>query len=64
MEEEEAEEGDKIIFAYHFHREPTRAHGVPFRAVCKPVCSPEIQPPDNIDLPICRMKRFRKRRSA
>ncbi|KIM26035.1 hypothetical protein M408DRAFT_330816 [Serendipita vermifera MAFF 305830] len=36
MEDEEAEEGDKIIFAYHFYREPTRAHGVPFRCVCKP----------------------------
>jgi ubiquitin carboxyl-terminal hydrolase 7 len=37
MEELEYEEGDKIILAYHFHREPTRAHGVPFRCVCKPV---------------------------
>ncbi|PVG02230.1 putative ubiquitin-specific processing protease 21 [Serendipita vermifera] len=36
MEELEYEEGDKVILAYHFHREPTRAHGVPFRCVCKP----------------------------
>jgi hypothetical protein len=49
MEEEESEEGDKIIFAYHFQRDPTRAHGVPFRAVCKPVCSPEIQSLANAD---------------
>ncbi|KAG8830769.1 hypothetical protein FRC17_004264 [Serendipita sp. 399] len=35
-EEEEAQESDKIIYAYHFYREPTRAHGIPFRCVCKP----------------------------
>ncbi|KAG8854609.1 hypothetical protein FRB91_003318 [Serendipita sp. 411] len=35
-EEEEAQETDKVIYAYHFYREPTRAHGVPFRYVCKP----------------------------
>ena len=28
---------EKIIMVYHFHREPARAHGVPFRFVIKPV---------------------------
>ncbi|CCA77798.1 probable ubiquitin-specific processing protease 21 [Serendipita indica DSM 11827] len=36
VEEAQADEADKVIFAYHFYREPTRAHGVPFRCVCKP----------------------------
>jgi len=30
-------ERDKIIMVYHFYREPSRAHGVPFRFVIKPV---------------------------
>jgi len=29
-------ERDKIIMVYHFYREPSRAHGVPFRFVIKP----------------------------
>jgi len=29
-------EKEKIVMVYHFHREPSRAHGVPFRFVIKP----------------------------
>jgi len=64
VEEDEAEEGDKIIFAYHFYREPTRAHGVPFRAVCKPVRCSVFPGSVYPKLSLCRMNHSRKRRSV
>lgn len=36
-EEAEAGEADKIINVFHFSKEVTRTHGVPFRFVVKPV---------------------------
>lgn len=36
-EETEAEETDKIINVFHFSKEVTRTHGVPFKFVVKPV---------------------------
>ncbi|KAI6103506.1 hypothetical protein F5141DRAFT_1189842 [Pisolithus sp. B1] len=35
-EEFEASEMDKVISVFHFHKEVSRAHGVPFRFVVKP----------------------------
>lgn len=37
-EELEVTEEDSAIYAFHFNKEPTKAHGVPFRFVLKPVC--------------------------
>lgn len=31
------EENDQYINVYHFQREPTRSHGIPFRFIIKPV---------------------------
>lgn len=36
-DEESLGEGDLLVTAYHFDREPSRAHGIPFRFVVKPV---------------------------
>jgi ubiquitin carboxyl-terminal hydrolase 7 len=46
QEELEADEHDKTISVFHFHKEVSRTHGVPFRFVVKPVrnsCS-TVQP--------------------
>jgi ubiquitin carboxyl-terminal hydrolase 7 len=39
LEELNARETDKIIDVFHFTKEPSRTHGVPFRFVLLPVCS-------------------------
>ncbi|KAI9828435.1 MAG: hypothetical protein M1832_002863 [Thelocarpon impressellum] len=36
-EEEDAAEDDRAIFAFHFNKEPSKAHGVPFKFLVKPV---------------------------
>lgn len=36
-EERDAEDGDTIIYCFHFDKEPNKPHGVPFRFVVKPV---------------------------
>ena len=36
-EELEADDADKVISAFHFSKEVSRTHGVPFRFVVKPV---------------------------
>ena len=41
-EEAEAGEADKVINVFHFSKEVTRTHGVPFRFVVKPVSGIEI----------------------
>ena len=37
MDELEARESDKIIDVFHFTKEPSRTHGVPFRFIVRPV---------------------------
>jgi len=37
-EELEADDSDKIIGAFHFSKDVTRTHGVPFKFVVKQVC--------------------------
>jgi len=37
-EELEADDSDKIIGAFHFSKDVTRTHGVPFKFVAKQVC--------------------------
>ena len=32
-----AQEGDRAIYAFHFDKEPTKTHGVPFEFYIKPV---------------------------
>lgn len=39
LEELNADESSKIISVFHFSKEPSRTHGVPFRFVVKPVSS-------------------------
>lgn len=39
-EEQNAEEGDRVIYAFHFDREPNKPHGVPFKFLVKPVSLP------------------------
>ncbi|KAI9798682.1 MAG: hypothetical protein M1833_004671 [Piccolia ochrophora] len=36
QEELECEESDKAIYAFHFNKEPSKAHGVPFKFIVKP----------------------------
>ena len=36
-EELEADDADKVISVFHFSKEVSRTHGVPFRFVVKPV---------------------------
>jgi ubiquitin carboxyl-terminal hydrolase 7 len=36
-EDLEPEEGDRLIWAYHFDKEPTKPHGIPFKFYLKPV---------------------------
>ena len=36
-EELESTEGDKAVYAFHFNKEPSKTHGVPFKFVVKPV---------------------------
>ena len=38
-EELEADDADKVISVFHFSKEVSRTHGVPFRFVVKPVSS-------------------------
>jgi ubiquitin carboxyl-terminal hydrolase 7 len=38
-EELEADDADKVISVFHFSKEVSRTHGVPFRFVVKPVCA-------------------------
>lgn len=35
-EEENADDGDRAIFAFHYDKEPSKPHGVPFKFVMKP----------------------------
>jgi ubiquitin carboxyl-terminal hydrolase 7 len=37
MDELTADETDKVITVFHFSKEPSRSHGVPFKFVVKPV---------------------------
>ena len=37
QEELEADDADKVISVFHFSKEVSRTHGVPFRFVVKPV---------------------------
>ena len=30
---------DRAVYAFHFDKEPSKVHGVPFKFVVKPVCS-------------------------
>lgn len=39
MEELEADDSDKVIGVFHFTKELSRTHGVPFKFVVKRVCS-------------------------
>lgn len=41
-EEQNAEEGDTIIYCFHFDKEPNKHHGVPFRFVVKPVSTQRV----------------------
>ena len=41
QEELEADDADKVISVFHFSKEVSRTHGVPFRFVVKPVRSTE-----------------------
>lgn len=38
-EERNAEDGESVIYCFHFDKEPNKPHGVPFRFVMKPVSS-------------------------
>lgn len=37
QEEADVKEGERIIMCYHFAKDPTRTHGVPFRFLLRPV---------------------------
>lgn len=37
-EEQSAEDGDRLISVFHFDKETSKPHGVPFRFLIKPVC--------------------------
>lgn len=37
MDEAKADETSRIVPAYHFSKEPTRVHGIPFNFVLLPV---------------------------
>ena len=36
-EEQNAEEGDAAMYCFHFDKEATKSHGVPFKFLVKPV---------------------------
>ena len=37
-EDMEPQSTDRLIYAYHFDKEPSKAHGIPFKFYLKPVC--------------------------
>lgn len=40
-EERNADQGYQIIYGFHFDKEPSKPHGVPFKFIIKPVSSSE-----------------------
>lgn len=38
MEEVNCDESFRVVPVYHFTKDPSRTHGVPFKFVLKPVC--------------------------
>jgi ubiquitin carboxyl-terminal hydrolase 7 len=37
IEEEESRDNERVIQVYHFNKDPTRAHGVPFKFILRQV---------------------------
>lgn len=35
-------ETDKAVYAFHFDKDPSKPHGVPFKFVVKPVCASDV----------------------
>lgn len=63
-EELEADDSDKVIGVFHFSKDLTRTHGVPFKFVVKRVCDFLIFYLCIPTLPIDRERNFPKRRSV